>query len=86
MFCCPRATKGCDDANGTFFVTTLTFSVLPRSIGAEVENIESNVHLSGQVNRNIMLKSDTVFGTSRGFRWRLEEVLDGCNESLRRRI
>jgi len=43
MFCCPRATIRCDDANGTFFVT----SVLLRSIGAEVENIESNVHLSG---------------------------------------
>ena len=49
MFCCPRATKGCDDANGTFFVTTLTFSVLPRSIGAEVENIESNVHIRWEI-------------------------------------
>ena len=37
MFWCPQATIGCNDANGTFFVTTLSFSVLLGSIGSEVE-------------------------------------------------
>ncbi|KAF9663921.1 hypothetical protein SADUNF_Sadunf17G0102300 [Salix dunnii] len=54
MFWCPQATIGCDDTNDTGFVTTLSFSVLLRRVLVQKwRNIESNVHLSGQFNRNV---------------------------------